>query len=119
MSLTDLSKMYERMLREPKNRKSSSGEMKQPSPYDSGKMGQDPSVTGESSDTLNAEENDYLASIDQRMAARKAGHPINEESSETSDDVSRLVKLENEVSELQELMTEMMKTHIKLLGKIK
>lgn len=117
MSLTDLSNMYEKMLRNPENRKSSSGEMKQPSPYDSGKMGMEPDV-GESSDALSADESSYLADIDRRMAARKAGKPINEKSSDTSDDVSRLVKLEKEVSELQELMTEMMKTHIKLLGKL-
>ena len=117
MSLTDISKMYENMLREPENRKSSSGQIRQPSPYDSGKMA-DPSETGEEPSPVNAEENAYLASIDQRMAARKSGNPITE-SSETSGDVSRLVKLEKEVSELQELMTEMMKTHIKLLGKLK
>jgi len=117
MSLTDLSNMYEKMLRDPKNRRSTSGEIKQPSPYDSGKMGADPNVTGESSDVLSGEENAYLADIDRRMTARQAGAPINED--ETKPDVSRLVKLEKEVSELQELMTEMMKTHIKLLGKIK
>lgn len=111
--------MYEKMLTKPENRKSSSGQIRQPSPYDSGKMGADPSVTGENSDVLNAEENAYLASIDQRMAARKAGAPINEKSSDTKPDISRIVKLEKEVSELQELVTEMMKTHIKLLGKLK
>lgn len=114
MSLTDLSKMYQKMLEKPGNRKSSSGTIRQPSPYDSGKMS-DPAVTGESSEPLNAEENAYLSSIDERMAARRKGEPITE--SETKPEVSRIVKLESEVFKLKELMTEMMKTHMKLLRK--
>ena len=112
MSLTDLSNMYQKMLTKPENRKSSSGEIKQPSPYDSGPG---PVTEGKSTDSLTSDDDAYLADVDKRIAARKAGAPINEQ---PKPETSRLVKLEKEVSELQELMTEMMKTHIKLLGKL-
>ena len=104
--------MYQKMLENPDNRKSSSGSMKQPTPYSDGKQGPGPTESGE---PLNAEENAYLESIDQRMAARRKGEAITE--SETKPEVSRIVKLEEEVSELKELMVEMMKTHMKLLRK--
>ena len=115
MSLTDLSKMYERMLQNPENRKSSSGTMKQVTPYDSGVTDQTPSDTSKSLDTGDVS---YLAEMDRRIAARKAGSPI-VESGGTSPDDSRIMILENKVSELQELMKEMMKTHMKLLEKVK
>ena len=113
MSLTDLSKMYERMLRDPENRKSSSGTMKQTTPYDSGVQDTAPQDTSNSLDTGDVA---YLAEMDRRIAARKSGAPI-VKSGDTSGDVSRIMILENKVSELQELMKEMMKTHMKLLEK--
>lgn len=118
MSLTDLSNVYEKMLQNPNNRKSSSGTIKQPTPYDSGKL-IDPNLTGEQtgdSHFLDAEETAYLADIDKRIALRSAGKEANEGKTK---DVSRIAKLEKDITELQELMTEMMKTHMKLLEKIK
>ena len=104
--------IYEKMLQTPKNRVSSTGTIKQPSPYDSGSIKAPMSEAGEK---INAEEDAYLASIDQRMAARKKGESVSE--SDTTSDVSRIVILEKEVKELQTLMTEVMKTHMKLLEK--
>ena len=69
----------------------------------------------ESGESLNAEETAYLANIDQRMAMRQKGESVNE--SDTKQDVSRIGKLEEEVKNLKSLMTVMMKTHMKLLGK--
>ena len=111
MSLKDVSNMYEKMLENPKNRISSSGTIKQPTPFDG--QANNPISTGED---LNTEETDYLADVDRRMALRAAGEEVNE--SETEEDV-RIAKLEKDITELQELMTEMMKTHMKLLEKIK
>ena len=104
------------MLQDPKNRKSSSGTIRQPTPYDAG-ASLPVSVPKETGEDLTSEEAAYLANIDSRMAMRKAGNPVNE--SNTTGDVSRIVKLEKEVSELKELMTEMMRTHMKLLKEIK
>ena len=101
------------MLRDPENRKSSSGTMKQTTPYDSGVQDTAPQATSNSLDTGDVA---YLAEVDRRMAARKAGAPI-VESGDTSGDGSRIMKLERDIFELKELMTEMMKTHMKLLEK--
>lgn len=115
MSISSTMNIYEKMLQTPKNRVSSTGTIKQPSPYDSGSGAGVKAPISEAGEKLNAEEDAYLASIDQRMAARKKGESVSE--SDTTADVSRIVILEKEVKELQMLMTEVMKTHMKLLEK--
>lgn len=110
MSINGAMDIYQKMLEKAENRKSSSGMIKQPTPYDSGQISNPVAEAGEE---LNPEEEMYLADIDKRMAARAAGNPITESSG--TNDVSRIVKLEKEVESLKELMTEMMKTHMKLL----
>ena len=116
MSITGAASIYEKMLQNPDNRKSSSGSIKQPTPYDTG-ASLPVSVPKSTGEDLTSEEAAYLASIDSRMALRAAGKPVNE--SKTTGDISRIAILEREVSELKELMTEMMKTHMKLLGERK
>jgi len=112
MSITGAASIYEKMLQDPKNRKSSSGTMRQPTPYDAGASLPASIPAGEE---LTSDEAAYLANIDSRMALRAAGKPVNE----TTGDASRIIKLEQEISELKELMTVMMKTHMKLLKEIK
>ncbi len=105
MSMTEVSKLYEKMLQEPTNRKSSTGAVKQPTPY--GAMGiQDPNLAGTG---MTAEESANMAAIDARMAKRQ-DEPVVAES-------SRINKLEHDVSELKELMMSLMKTHMEILEK--
>jgi len=112
MSIIGAASIYEKMLQNPKNRKSTSGTIHQPTPYDTG-ASLPVSVPKETGEDLTGEEAAFLANIDSRMAMRAAGKPVNE--SKTTGDISRIAILEKEVSELKELMTEMMKTHMKLL----
>lgn len=109
MSITGAASIYEKMLQNPKNRKSSSGTIHQPTPYDTGKAPAPARVA----DHLTSEESAYLSNIDSRMALRAAGKV---DESKTTGDISRIGILEKEVSELKELMTVMMKTQMKLLG---
>ena len=113
--MSDTMGIYEKMLQNPKNRSSSSGTMKQGTPYDSGSGAGVKAPMAEAGEKLNAEEDAYLANIDERMALRKKGESVSE--SDTTSDVSRIVILEKEVKKLQMLMTEVMKAHMQLMEK--
>ena len=113
MSISGSMSIYEKMLQNPENRKSSSGTIKQPTPYDSGEINSPAKEARQTGEQLNPEESAYLQEIDRRMALRSSGKPA-----ASAEEVPRIEKLEKEVSELKELMTEMMKTHMKLLRKM-
>ena len=102
---------YEKMLRNPENRISTSGMMKQPTPNDAniGAVADLSEVSG--NEKLDPEEAAYLSGIDARMKARAAGTPMNE-GVMTGD-------LEKRVKQIEELLVEVMKTHMKLIEKLK
>jgi hypothetical protein len=115
-----VSEIYEKMLQNPRNRKSSSGEIKQPTPFDGG--GKLPSNVKENIDKsvdISAEEMAFLNAVDQRIAHKKAN---NEEigKKEPSNPSGRLVEeiksLKSRVKELEELVTVMMKQQMKLMN---
>jgi len=102
---------YEKMLRNPANRISTSGQLKQPMPNEStiGAAGADlNNIPGKDMGPVDPEEAAYLASVDARMAARRAGQPINEST----------INLEKRVKDIEELLVEIMKTHTKLINKL-
>ena len=101
MSISSTMNIYEKMLQKPKNRISTSGTIRQPTPSDTGIK------------TSVDEDAAYLADVDRRMALRQKGITEDNQNEKTS----RITKLEKEVADLKNLMTEMMKTHMKLLGK--
>ena len=113
MSLKGTMSIYEKMLQNPENRKSTSGTIKQPTPYDSGDIKSPGKQAQQTGEELNSEESAYLQEIDRRMALRSAGKEV------PSTDDNRIKKLEEEVSELKELVMQVMKTHMKLLEKTK
>ena len=99
---------YQKMLQNPKNRISTSGQLKQPMPNEStiGVQGADlNNIPGK--DVEDPKEMEYLAGIDARIAARKAGQ-LNENST----------GLEKRVKDIEDLLTEIMKTHMKLINKL-
>ena len=123
MSLSKSQEIYEKMLKNPKNRTNSSGQMRQPSPFD------DPEIRGGDIDTskieesqdpktadVSQEEQTYLAEIDRRMALRREGKPAADTRASAPVDESRIDKIENQVKEMQELLIEIMKAQMKLLN---
>lgn len=110
MSMNNVANLYEKMLQNPKNRQSSQGKVKQPSPYSDMGMA-DPNESIEDKGIL-PEDLAMMSAVDKRMAKRASGEikdiPVGN---------NRLEKLEKDVNELKELVTEMMKVHIKLLNK--
>jgi hypothetical protein len=115
MSIKGALSAYEKMLQDPANRRSSSGQMKQPMPNSTDTLGADSSQVPEApvDTSISAEEMAAMSEIDSRMAARKAGKlpPIQEEIPVANSD------LERRVTEIEQLLVEVMKTHMKLLGK--
>jgi hypothetical protein len=124
MSLMDAQKAYEKMLQDPKNRVSTQGKIKQPTPYSDG-IAKDPDGTRleEDSNVLTAEEQATMDAIDQRMARRQQGDgvirveggPVSESRFEKLEKDNR--KMKKQISEIQELMMDMMKAHMKLMEK--
>ncbi len=110
MSIKGALTAYEKMLQNPKNRRSTSGEMKQPMPNSADALGADTSVIPPEVNTgASAEDLADMNAIDARMAARKAGK-LQEGPKASSD-------LERRVTEIEQLLIEVMKTHMKLLEK--
>lgn len=109
MSLDKYASLYEKMLEKPENRVRSF--MKQPMPGD---------IDGINTPVAEAvvpdEDEAWIREVDQRVVAKKSGVPpiVNEGVSLAE---NRITKLEKEINELKELMTTMMKTHMKLLGR--
>lgn len=116
--------IYEKMLQNPDNRKIS--RMKQPMPSQRELMG---GSSGKEVDTKNVKEeqddsidNDFFAAVDRRMAMKKEGK-IPDSSSGHGNSlneaaVKKISKLEARVNELEELVTTMMKTQMKLISRL-
>lgn len=117
MSIMKNLSTYEKMLENPKNRVKTS--MKQPMPGQSELKGADTSkIDTIKEEGVSPEEESFFSAIDKRMALRRQGK-INDSSNVSSSVPNdRIQKLEKQVSEMQELMITMMKTHMKLLEKI-
>jgi hypothetical protein len=105
MSVQDL---YEKMLINPKNRQSSSGSIKQPTPYDNNDLdiGPDPNTTLD--DSVSPEERAFMAAVDKRVQAKNEGRKYD-------DSGDKLDKIEKDISEIKDLLVEMMKTHLQIL----
>jgi hypothetical protein len=101
---------YEKMLKNPQNRISTSGMMKQPMPNESniGATADLSKIPGK--DLTDPVEDAYMADVDARMKARASGTPLNEG--------VMIGSLEKRVKEIEELLVEVMKTHMKLLEKL-
>ena len=125
MSILKNLETYEKMLQDPKNRVSSSGKIKQPAPtvselngvaagkkLDTSNLPEESNRQGNLED-ISEEEQSYLSAIDKRMALRREG-----KLPDISSKDDRILKLEKQVNEIQELLIEVMKTHMKLLDKI-
>ena len=119
MSLDTYAKMYEKMLKNPENRKRSF--MKQPLPGELDNI--DTPVPEETSGPSDDDEA-WIKEVDNRVSARKSGvvtiPPIVNEGvaqRQLEHAENRIVKLEKEINELKDLMTIMMKEHMKIIGK--
>jgi hypothetical protein len=105
MSLLDIADKYEKMLKDPNKRKTSTGQMKQPTPYD--EIGiPDPDTQIE--EGVSAEEKAYLAEIDRRVSQRQQG-------TGTVNENDRLVKMEKSLNDIKDLLVEMMKAQMQIL----
>ena len=127
MSIMKNLETYEKMLQNPANLVSTTGKIKQPMPtaaelsgvtggkkIDTSNLPEESKRQGNLED-VSPEEEAFLSTIDKRMAARKRGElpAINEQGGS-----DRIVKLENQVKEIQELLVEVMKTHMKLIERL-
>lgn len=110
--------IYEKMLQDPQNRTSSSGMVKQPIPYDELGMS-----NPDHPEFLSQEDQAMMAAADKGMIQRAHGpvEPLTQASTNhtpiTATNISeaRIQNLEKEIAELKDLMTQIMKTHLKLL----
>ena len=129
MSLDKSQKLYEKMLKKPSNQGSSSGTMRQPTPFDdarvtgeikSGKVDASNIETPEQNTEhdVSPEEQGWLSEIDNRMAARKKGITPADPSTRASAavDESRMDKIELQIKEIQDLLIDIMKAQMKLLN---
>ena len=101
--------IYEKMLQNPKNRVSSSGTLKQPTPFD----GHDRVVPAKEEKKNTVDQDDaFFRQVDARMASKKSGSstPLLEQAS-----AGKIAKLEARIDELEELVTIMMKQQMKLM----
>lgn len=126
-ALSKSQEIYENMLKNPKNRTSSSGQVKQPSPFEDAEIrggNIDTSKIEESQDPkagdVSQDEQNYLSEIDRRMKLRKEGKmapPADTPAgAHARVDESRIDKIENQVKEIQDLLMEIMKAQMKLLN---
>lgn len=109
--MSGVQSLYEKMLQNPKNRVSSSGTLRQPTPFD----GHDkvvPSSKNESKKENTDMDDAFFRQVDKRMANKKSSSstPIFEEAS-----AKKIAKLEARIDELEELVTIMMKQQMKLM----
>jgi hypothetical protein len=115
MSVSDI---YEKMLKDPKNRRSSSGQIKQPTPFDSGGgvEGVKPPVDEDTG--VSAEEMAFLNAVDSRLANKQSKNESGGVSNRpTSSPVNEEIQsLKHRVKELEDLVTVMMKQQMKLMG---
>lgn len=129
MSLNKSQELYENMLKKSENRGSSSGTMRQPTPFDdpgmsaeinSGKVDTSNIDTPEQNTEhdVSPEEQAYFSAIDQRMADRQKGKLPAKAGARASArvDESRIDKIEYQVKEMQDLLIEIMKAQMKLLN---
>lgn len=102
--------IYEKMLQNPNNRKSSSGMLKQPTPFD----GHDKVVPkNESTKSDTSADDAFFRAVDSRLANKKGdtSSPIIEQAS-----ANKISKLEKRIDELEDLVTIMMKQQMKLMA---
>ena len=113
MSVSDI---YAKMLKDPKNRVSSSGSIRQPTPFDSG--GGPPGVRRpmDEASMVSAEEQAFLSAVDRRMAEKKSRGEELGEGTVPEGLNEEIISLKGRVKELEELVTVMMKQQMKLMA---
>ena len=109
MSLSKTSDLYQKMLKNPENRKRSY--MNQPMPGNAELGGAESPVPKTAID----EDESWIREVDQRVSAKKSGTPMTPVVNETAE--KRILLLEERIKGLEELMTTIMKTQMKLIGK--
>jgi len=107
MSISGAMSAYEKMLKNPANRRSTSGELKQPMPKGVNAQGQ---VVTEDAPTIEDADDLWIKGLDKRMAARKASKAMNE----TVDNN----KVLNELREVKEMLKLVLDANLKLLKKL-
>lgn len=128
MSKSDMSviEKYEKMLKNPKNRVSTSGKLKQPMPSSAeiagvggGKVDTSsiPEETQRRSSGVSREEEAFISELDKRMAARQSGgSPSSSSSTLNEASAKKISSLEKRVKELEDTLTEVLKIQTKLLA---
>ena len=105
-----VSSIYEKMLRNPDNRKRSY--VKQPTPFD-GHDKVTPKVAKNKKDSSG--DDDFFRAVDQRMASKSSSTSLNETLMDKAS-AGKIAKLEERINELEELVTIMMKQQMKLMA---
>jgi hypothetical protein len=114
MSLTKTAQLYEKMLQNPENRKRSF--VRQPMPGDEELGGVKPPV--DEAAGISEEDDAWIRDVDKRVANKGSkGASATAAAPSNISEAKRIKKLEEEVAELKELMTTIMKQHLKLIGK--
>ena len=103
MSLMDVAEKYEKMLKNPENRGSSAGTMKQSTPYTEAGI---PDPNASMDEGVSADEQAYMAEMDRRIKLKNQGI------STSGEDGDRLDKIQKDLTEVKNLLVEMMKIKI-------
>jgi len=107
MGLLEIADKYEKMLRDPNKRKTTTGQIKQPTPYD--EMGI-PDPDSGIDDGLSAQEKAFMAEVDRRVSRKQQG--MLNEGGMSGD---RLAKMEKSLNDIKDLLVEMMKAQMQIL----
>ncbi len=113
-----VSNIYEKMLQNPENRKRSF--IKQPTPFD----GHDKVVPKKTVNESDIDADDaFFKAVDSRMSRKKGKSNTSNKIENNINNIEVLEEeielLKNRVKELEELVTTVMKTHMKLIKKLK
>ena len=105
--MSGVQSIYEKMLKNPANRKIS--RMKQPTPFD----GHDKSVSKTAPEKIDPDDS-FFRAIDRRMANKENFTSVNESLVDQAS-VKKITKLEKKIDELEKLVIIMMKQQMKLM----
>ena len=106
--MSDVQSIYEKMLKNPANRRVST--MRQPTPFD----GHDKSVPKKEVIQKIDEDDAFFRAVDRRMTEKSTSTSTNESIIDKAS-AKKIAKLESRIDELEELVTIMMKQQMKLM----
>ena len=109
MSINKALSAYEKMLADPKNQVSTAGQLRQNTPFGAGPNGiREQVIPKKASDQIDPADQEFLNSVDNRMVAKAKGLPVTEQLNGD---------LENRLKEVENLLIEVMKVHVKIIEK--